>query len=52
MAWLDLQTTLFRSEFFARARCGPEGQFDPQLAIDTLVRSDEEDDSKFCNVVL
>lgn len=51
MGWLDLDTTFLRPEFYAEARRGLEGQFDPQLAVDALVRIVEEDASKFRNVV-
>lgn len=50
MRWFNPKTTLSRAEVFAAARKGTGGQFDPQIAIDALVRVVEEDASKFRNV--
>lgn len=50
MRWFNPETTLSRPELLAGMANSLEGQFDPQMQIDDLVRVIEEEGSKFRNV--
>jgi short-subunit dehydrogenase len=51
MRWFDPSKTLSRPELLANLESGLEGQLDPQLVVDALVRIAEEDASRFRNVI-